>query len=174
MKFKIWKIICVFIIFLLSLLFHYLYEIYPSFITSIFSAVNESIWEHNKIIISPFICLAIIEKIHFKNTKNVIFTEFISMLYCIIITIMLFTPIYFYVLNYKHNMIITLSIFIFAIIISQLISYNLFKSNYNKKLEYISILAWIILLIINTLLTYYPPSFKLFYDFSKNIYGLYN
>ena len=51
MTLKKWKIISCIGIFLLSVLFHFIYDWFPNFFTSLFSPVNESIWEHNKIIV---------------------------------------------------------------------------------------------------------------------------
>ena len=51
MTLKKWKVISCIGIFLLSALLHFIYDWFPSFFTSLFFPVNESIWEHNKITI---------------------------------------------------------------------------------------------------------------------------
>ena len=61
------KILIVFILFGLSFLIHFSYEWIPSFITSVFSPVNESIWEHMKIIFTSTIISAIIEYFIYRN-----------------------------------------------------------------------------------------------------------
>ena len=50
MKLKTIKIISILGIFIISFLSHFIYQIIPNFITSIFFPVNESIFEHMKII----------------------------------------------------------------------------------------------------------------------------
>lgn len=69
-------------------------------------------------------------------------------------------------------MIITFAIFIFSIIISQIVSYHLMKQEYNSKLEEIGIILFVIAILINIIFTYYPLKLAIFYDFTKNIYGL--
>ena len=63
-------------------------------------------------------------------------------------------------------------IFIFSIIISQIVSYHLMKQEYNSKLEEIGIILFVIAILINIIFTYYPLKLAIFYDFTKNIYGL--
>lgn len=69
MTLKKWKVISCIGIFLLSALLHFIYDWFPSFFTSLFFPVNESIWEHNKIIIGSFLIWGILEKIYYKKEK---------------------------------------------------------------------------------------------------------
>lgn len=172
MTLKKWKIINCVGIFLLSALLHFIYDWFPNFFTSLFFPVNESIWEHNKIIVGSFLIWAIIEKIYYKKRKNVIFAESISAIVCALLVMIIFTPIYLYILKTNDNMIITFGIFILAIIISQIISYYLLQREYNLKLEEIGSILFIIFILINIIFTYYPPNVALFYDFTNKIYGL--
>ncbi len=172
MTLKKWKVISVIFIFLLSALFHFIYDWIPSFFTSLFFPVNESIWEHNKIIVGSFLILAIIEKIYYKKRKNVIFAEAISSLVCMILVMLIFTPVYLYILKTNDNMIVTFAIFLIAIIVSQIVSYKLLNKEYNSRLEELGIILFVIFFLINIIFTYYPPKVALFYDFTNKIYGL--
>ena len=60
MTLKKWKVISVVGIFLFSALLHFIYDWFPNFFTSLFFPVNESIGEHNKIIVGSFLFWAII------------------------------------------------------------------------------------------------------------------
>ncbi len=172
MTLKKWKAISVVIIFLLSALFHFIYDWFPSFFTSLFFPVNESIWEHNKIIVASFLVLAIVEKLYYKKRKKVIFAEAISSLICMILVMIIFTPIYLYILKTNDNMVVTLAIFIFAITVSQIVSYYLLKKDYNSKSEELGVILFAIFFLINIIFTYYPPNVAIFYDYTNNIYGL--
>ena len=172
MTLKKWKVISVILIFLFSSLFHFIYDWFPTFFTSLFFPVNESIWEHNKIIVGSFLILAIIEKIYYKKRKNVIFAEAISSLACMILVMLIFTPVYLYILKTNDNMIVTFAIYIFAISISQIISYKLLQKEYNPKLEEFGVILFVIFFLINIIFTYYPPKLALFYDFVHKIYRL--
>ena len=172
MTLKKWKFISVLLIFLLSALFHFIYDWFPNFFTSLFFPVNESIGEHNKIIVGSFLFWAIIEKIYYKKKKNVIFAESISSLVCMILVMLIFTPVYLYILKTNDNMIVTFGIFILAIIISQIVSYKLLQKEYYSKLEELGIILFVIFFLINIIFTYYPPKVALFYDYTNKIYGL--
>jgi len=173
MNMKIWKIISSFIILILSSLIHFVYDIFPNNLTALFFNVNESIWEHNKMITLAFFIFMIIEVIKFKKSnKNVIFNNIISCLSCILFVLLIFTPIYFYILKKKESFIITIIIYYIAILFSQFISYKLYEFNYNYKLNYISIILWLILFITNAYLTFKPLKLPIFYDYSKNGYGI--
>lgn len=83
-KLIIWKTISIFVIFSLSSIIHNLYEWFPCFLTSILAPINESIWEHNKIIISSFLIWSVFEKctIRKKHDLNTCTSGLISALTC--------------------------------------------------------------------------------------------
>lgn len=153
-------------IFFVSFIIHYGYDLLPNYFTSLFFPINESIWQHNKMIILAFFISMFIEMIILKN-KNNIFNNIICALTCSLLVMLIFTPIYFYILNYNDNLFITLIIYFLAILISQFIKILLFKTKYNKHLEYLGILLWLIIFITNAVLTYYPLNNGLFYDYSN-------
>ena len=61
------RLIAVMGIFLLSFLSHFAYEILPNPIFSFIFPVNESIWEHMKIIYTSFVFGSFFEKFLLKN-----------------------------------------------------------------------------------------------------------
>ena len=63
MSLKKLKILGIIIAFLSCFLLHYLYELLPCFVVSIFAPVNESIFEHMKIIFSSILLSGVIQKI---------------------------------------------------------------------------------------------------------------
>lgn len=172
MNLKQWKFLSVVLLFLFSAILHFGYDLFPNFFTSLFFPVNESIWEHNKIIIGSFLIIAVIEKIKYKKERNVFFAEAISSLVCALLVMLIFTPIYLYVLKTNDNMIVTFVIFILAIIISQIVSYYLLQKEYNPFLEELGIIIFACLLLLNIVFTYYPLKLPLFYDYPNKIYGI--
>ena len=169
MKKTIFRII---IIFVLGFLFHSVYEKFPNFITSLFFPINESIFEHNKIIYLSYLILALIEIVFKKENKNILFASVISCILCILILNITFTPVYLYIMKTNDNMLITLSFYLLSIILSMIAYNKILKKDYSKKLELIAILLYIILFIILSYLTYNPLPYALFYDFNNNIYGI--
>ena len=61
MKIKTWQIIAVIVILISGVLLHYAYEWSgENVIVGLFSAVNESTWEHLKLVYFPMLVMAII------------------------------------------------------------------------------------------------------------------
>lgn len=156
-----------------SFIFHSVYDKFPSIITSILFPVNESIFEHNKIIILSYICTMLIYKIKYKNL-NIIYYMFISCILCILLEMSIFSFIYFVILNTKENFLIAILTYLISIIISQIYFYKKVNSKYISKFEYKGIYGFIILIIICAYLSYRPIKIPLFYDYNEKIYGIKN
>lgn len=166
------KYIAVIGIFILSFISHYIYNIIPSPFLSPFFPVNESIWEHMKIIFTPIIIYGIIDyylltKYNIKH-QNFISSLSISSISSVIIYLLIYLPLYELI---GENLFISISLLFIVIIISQLISYYIQKRN-NIKLDIISCLLIIISYIIFGYLTYYPFKNYIFFDTSNNMYGI--
>jgi hypothetical protein len=175
MTLKKTKIISTIGIFLLCFLFHFIYEWIPNTFTLVFFPVNESIWEHMKLLFSAVTFYGIFDFIilqKFKIKYNNFFTSlFISALTIIPIYLIIFLPIYYKI---GENMFIAISIMLIAIIISQIISYYILKAKDLDKINIISLILIIISYIIFAYLTYYPIKDKLFFDVIEEKYGLNN
>lgn len=167
------KIISTIGIILLCFLFHFLYELLPSTITSIFFPVNESIWEHMKLFISSICFYGIIDYIILSKTKvpfnNFIFNLLITSISSIIIYLIIFLPVYNLI---GENMIFSISLMIIVIIISQVISYYVLKHEHIKYVNIISLILIIVSYIIFGYLTYHPIHNYIFLDKHHNIYGI--
>ncbi|MGN1371183.1 MAG: DUF6512 family protein [Candidatus Coprovivens sp.] len=165
-------IINIIITFLLCFPLHFLYQKIPCFITSIISPVNESIWEHMKILFTSIIFTGIIEKIYAKNKKikynNILFCNYINAIISIPIFLLFFIPIYN---NIGENLPITIIIMLISIVLSKLIATKLINHK-DLKLENISIILIIITYMIFALLTYLPPKLDLFLDPQSLKYGV--
>lgn len=175
MSLKTTRIIGVMGIFILCFLFHSLYELLPNSITAIFFPVNESIWEHQKLLFTSVVVWGIIDYIilqKFKVKYNNFFTSlFVSALTIIPIFLILYLPFYYKI---GPKMILNIGIMLIAIIISQIISYFILKSKDFDKLNIISFVLIIISYIILAYLTYKPIKTELFFDTKDEKYGINN
>ena len=175
MNLKKSRIISIIGIFLLCFLFHFIYDWLPNSITTIFFPVNESIWEHMKLLFSAVVFYGIIDYIilqKFKIKYNNFFTSlFITALTIIPIYLTMFLPIYYKI---GENMIITIAIMLIAIIIAQLISYKILESKDFDKLNILSLILIIVSYIIFAYLTYNPIKNELFFDIKEEKYGINN
>ena len=175
MSLKKARIISTIGIFLLCFLFHFIYDWLSCTFTAVFFPVNESIWEHMKLLFSAVCFYSIIDFIileKFKVSYNNFFTSiFISAISIIPIYLIMFLPIYYKV---GENMIITIGIMLVAIIISQVISYNILNSRDFDKLNIVSLILIIISYIVFAYLTYHPIKNELFFDTQEEKYGINN
>ena len=173
MKLKTIKIISIFGIFTFSFLAHFAYDIFPNTITSIFFPVNESIWEHMKILTTSIILYSIIDYILIKKNNikinnfkfQLFFTSFIS----VIIYLIIYLPIYRII---GENLFISITLMLIDYIIISYISYRLLLTDNLGKINNISPFLIIIIYFIFTYLTYFPLNSYIFYDTNKEIYGI--
>ena len=167
------KLIGFIISFILCFPIHFLYEKAPSFITSIIAPVNESIFEHMKILFTSIIISGIIQKIIVikknLNYKNVCFSNVLSAIISIPIFLIMFIPVYNKI---GKNFIITIIIMVVALLISYIIGYFILKIKKDLKLENISIFIVIFVYLIFGSLTYNPPKQEFFKDPINNYYGI--
>ncbi len=173
-KIKNIKILGIILAFLLTFPLHFLYDKAPCFVTSIIAPVNESIWEHMKILFGSILLAGVIQKI-IVNTKkldisNVCISNFTAALASIPIFLAMYLPVYNGV---GENLTITIIIMFIAIIIAEIISYIMMKKE-DLKLENMAIIFTITVYVIFGLLTYFPPENKLFIDPTNLIYGIKN
>lgn len=173
MSLKKLKVISFFIVFIISFLCHFMYEWIPNFVTSIFFPVNESIWEHMKILFGSILFSGVIQKIIVKvkhlNYKNVCISNVIASISSIPIFLIFYLPIYSLI---GEKLLITIFLMLITIIISQLITISIINMKKDLKLEKASILFIIIIYLILAYLTYNPLKYELFKDPINNIYGI--
>ena len=175
MNLKKSRIISVIGIFILCFLFHFLYQWLPNGLFAILFPVNESIWEHMKMIFSAIIIYGIIDyiilwKFNIKN-NNFFISLFTQSFLSVPIYLMIYLPIYYKI---GENMFINISLMLLVIIIVEIISYYILKANEWKLGNYISIILIIICYIIFGYLTYNPIKTELFFDTQEEKYGINN
>ena len=167
------KIIIIVISFALSFGAHFAYEIFPNFLTSILFPVNESVWEHMKIIYTCIIASSVIEYFIYKK-KNIEYNNFIISIPVIsIIGIALYLLLFYFITSFvKENMFISLSLLLITYIICEISSYYILNSKKVKYEKLIGIILIILSYIIFTYLTYNPIKNHVFLDTKTNSYGI--
>ena len=172
MKIKTWQIITVIICFILGILLHFTYEWSgENILIGIFSAVNESTWEHLKLALYPMVIMAIIGYfIIGDRSENYWFAQTLG-----IITALIFIISFFY----TYRGIIGINIdwlnigsFIIAIFLGEYITYRILISNKNYNAEEVSVIFLIILLFSFILYTFTPPQIPFFEDTISGSFGI--
>lgn len=171
MNLKKRKIIATIIIFILSFPSHFLYQIFPNPLFSFFFPVNESIFEHMKIIYTTTLLYGIIEYYTLKKEKynNFPLQLFLTSFLGIILYLILYLPIRFLIGEYLP---ISILLLLITYTIMQILSYYLLKAKEYPLLNKLAIPLIIIIYIIIILLTYNPPHNLLFYDTNTKSYGI--
>ena len=151
---------------------HFLYDKFPNFITSIFAPVNESIWEHMKILFGSILLSGVIQKIivikYKEKYNNICFSNFIGAITSIPVFLIIFLPIYQII---GKNFIVTIIIMFIAIVVAEVISYVIMNKN-DYNLEKTTIIFVIIVYVIFLLLSYYPLNISIFKDPETKTYGI--
>lgn len=167
------KIIGVFISFIIAVILHFIYGIFPNTFFSIIAPVNESIWEHMKLIVSSSLIFSIFEYFIYKKKdipyNNFILSYGVSCVLGIIVYLLIYIP-----LNdiFGHKAYIAISLLFIILIFVQYVSYYIM----NKKEMWHScdmgILLIIIIYFLFGYLTYHPPKINLFYDYIHKGFGI--
>ncbi|MBS5806225.1 MAG: hypothetical protein KIC90_03515 [Firmicutes bacterium] len=166
------KIINVVFLFLLSFLWHFMYNWFPNNIFALVFPVNESIWEHMKII---YYCLLLgsVLKFYLCKKNNIKINNFyieamVKSLLGVIFYLIIFIPLYLWL---GESMIISIGLMLVTYIFMEFIGYKILTS---EELN-INILPVIIIAlgcIMFVILTFYPLHNFLFFDEVKFGYGI--
>jgi hypothetical protein len=143
-------------------------------IVGVFSAVNESVWEHLKLGFWPALLYAIIEYRQIKKETNNFFLAKTVVPYAIIAIIPLIFYSYTSITGESIFVIDILSFFV-AVVIAQFLSYKLLThKQLSNKLEKVAILALLLLGVAFIVFTFYPPHLPIFQDPISGEYGIIN
>ena len=173
MKLKKMIFVNTIIAFLLCFLTHFLYEWLPNPIFAMLFPVNESIWEHMKmmwttILIAGFIEYKILKK-YKVTTNNFLLNVVLKSSLSIPIYLIIFIPLFNI---FGENMFISISVLLITIFIVNYIGYKLLLLNKIPYQKEISIIGIVLIDIIMVIWTYNPPKAQLFYDMKEDKYGI--
>ncbi|SKA85224.1 hypothetical protein SAMN05428976_10763 [Clostridium sp. USBA 49] len=162
-------------IFLIGTFMHFLYDLSgKNIIVGLIAAVNESVWEHLKLVLLPIICwwsfYYFIKCKKYNIDKNKWFTSALVAVLTALITIPLLY--YFYTEAFGIEILaVDISILFLAVLFGQLLAFHFYK--YSKEINiYITICIFIFLILVFMIFTLYPPHIPLFRDSITGQYGI--
>ncbi len=168
----IWQVAGLTFTAVLGTILHFLFEWTNLIIFAPISAVNESTFEHMKLIFVPSLIFAIVQSCFLKGDYKCFWTvKFIG-----IFLGTLLLPVLFYTLGGAFgtlSAIINVLIFFVAVIVEYFFEFWLFEKkdcSFCNKWVYLSVLIGIFILFI--VLTFYPPEIPLFLDPVTKGYGI--
>jgi hypothetical protein len=168
-----YELLGILFIILLGGMLHFTFELSGyNLIVGVFSAVNESVWEHLKLGFWPAILFMLIEYRVIKKEANNFFLAKILVPYAITAIIPAIFYSYTSITGESIFMIDILS-FIGAVVIGQYLSYRvLIYKQLSAKLEFFALAAMLLLIILFILFTFAPPNLPPFQDPISGDYGI--
>ncbi len=171
-KITIWQIAGFLFTGLSGILLHFLYDLTgESPFAAFFSAVNESTWEHMKILFFPMFFVALIQSRFFEKIEQFWCIKFYG-----ILTGLVLIPVLFYTINGAFGPtpdFINIGIFYIAAAACYFLEWMLFKKG-NGRCEHpcLALLVLAVVAVVFALFTFYPPRIPLFCDPPTGTYGI--
>ena len=161
----IFEIISTIFVMGLGTLLHFTYKwSNNNMLVGIFSPINESIWEHLKLMFFPMLITIIIGYLYKgKDIDNYLSSKVIGT-----VVMISFTIVFYYTYsgilgtNYAG---VDVSIFFIAVALGQYVSYKLMKTKFHGN-NIIVIIILLALLLCFVVFTFFPPNIALFKDLS--------
>jgi hypothetical protein len=168
-----WELIGIAVIAGVGAVFHFAFEwsgeLRP---VAVFAAVNESVWEHLKLIYWPALLYAALEYRRVRNLSDNFITAKTAGIYVMPAAIIALFYAYTAITG-SDNLIADIAIFVVSIALGQLTSYRILILPHLSRRLYISaIIGLVILGIIFALFTFYTPRFPIFRDPVSGAYGI--
>lgn len=151
---------------------HFLYEFSNhNKVVALFAAVNESLWEHIKIALTPTFLWAIYDGFEYGGNPNYFIAKFISL-----ISVIIFIPLIYYLYTLmikKHILFIDIIIFYLSIVISQILfKYFINLQGLDFIYQYLSCIGIFVIFGIYMSATLLPIKTEIFKDPITNKYGI--
>ena len=161
----IFEIISTIFVMVLGTLLHFTYKwSNNNMLVGIFSPINESIWEHLKLMFFPMLITIIIGYLYKgKDVGNYLSSKVIGTVVMISFTIVFYYT-YSGILETNYA-VVDVSIFFIAVALGQYVSYKLMKTKFHGN-NIIAIITLLALLLCFVVFTFFPPNIALFKDLS--------
>lgn len=172
MSLKKIKIINVVFLFLLSFLWHFVYDWFPNNIFALFFPVNESIWEHMKIIYFCLFMGSILEFVLCKKNNikinNFYIEAMVKSILGVIFYLIIFIPLYLWL---GESLLISISLMLITYIFVEYIGYKILTGE-EMNINILPVIIIVLGCIMFVILTFYPLHNFLFFDEVKFGYGI--
>lgn len=161
------------ILFMVGSLLHYAYEFSNNNkIIGLFSPVNESIFEHSKLLLIPLVLFWGITFLFVKDDINYnnYFTAMVASIFVSIITMFSFYYTYVGIVGENYELMNILDLLI-SFLIGQLTANHIYVYGEGFPI-YLSITIIIVIMLLYIYLTFKPIKIPLFYDKKNKYYGI--
>ena len=160
-------------IFLSMFLFSFIYNWFPNFLTASLFPVNESLFEHLKLIYTSFVIISLLTFLVLKLKKIKINNYFLATLSSVIVNIILFFLIYLPIYNrLGEGLIYTMIIYSITLVISEYIFYLIINKHHLETINAISIILLPAIWCLLVYFTFNPMHTDFFFDPISETYGI--
>jgi hypothetical protein len=140
-------------------------------LVGVFSAVNESVWEHLKLSFWPALLYALLEHRHLRGRTDRFLPAKAVGIY--LMPLFITSSFYLYRAFLEESLALDLSIFVLAVAIGQLASYRLMVRRGPSRISArASLLALALLAGLFVVFTFSPPHLPIFEDPTSGGYGI--
>lgn len=168
-----YELIGIVIIIILGSLLHFTYEgSGDNMIVGVFSAVNESVWEHLKLAFWPTLLYALIEYLPLRRfVHNFVFAKTVAVYVMVALIPAIF---YTYTLITGESILaIDIASFVIAVVAGQLVSYTLLiRREFAGKVNWGALFFLVLLAMVFVVFTFAPPHAPPFQDPLTGNYGI--
>lgn len=165
-------IICFIFLTIIGSLLHFAFDITNSTFVGLFTPVNESIWEHFKLVLVPstlFVLILILLK------KDVLNSSLLS--FCLsFVSTCIFIYVYMLVYDYmglEHTVISSILLYIISMAICFTLIYIFSTSSSFAGTNMLGIILLFMIYLLFIVLTLFPPELDIFKDSITGTYGIY-
>lgn len=163
------------VIFFLGSLFHFLYALAgKSPIVGAIAAVNESVWEHQKLILLPMIGWWTLYFLFRKGSSQIDSRKWFSALLVSLIVSILVIPFAYYFYSGAlglHLLVVDILIFLLAVTAGQCLGMHFYRHSKGIPV-YASIIAILLIVLLFIAFTFAPPHLPWFQDSLTGQYGI--
>lgn len=174
-KLLYWEIASFFFIGLVGAALHFTFELsnFSSMVVAYFSAVNESTWEHLKMVFFPGVFFALVEYTYVRDVvKNYLIAKTASIFIMPLVIVLgwyAYTPF-----TGRSIYKIDLILFYIAVLVGQVVSYKILTApQMSARANQVAQVALTVLFVAFSTFTFFPPRIFLFEHFDLKDTGLY-
>ena len=170
-----WILIGIPSLFFIGSILHFAYNIFwESLVVGLFAPVNESIWEHTKMVLWPVILWWLLyycfRSKQYSLNKNKWFGGALTALLTSLFTMPLLY--YFYTQAFGVELLwVDILILLLSIILGQFLGLHIYRSSKGMDAKLVLVL-FIVLVLLFMLFTFFPPHIPLFQDGLTGNYGI--
>lgn len=170
-----WILIGVPVLFIIGSVMHFMYNIcLENPIVGIFAPVNESIWEHSKMVVWPLILWWSLYYCFRGKEYEINGNKWFEGALVALVTSLITMPMlyYFYTAAFGVELLwVDILILLFSVLFGQLMGLHIYRYGKGINMKF-SIAVLVIIVLMFMLFTFFPPTIPLFQDGVTNSYGI--